>query len=68
MQMQVIDMWVVKDVLFLKTEDGGIYSMKDPYISSVRYDGLDGEPTESVTLVGNNKFWKSSEPPSQSGV
>lgn len=58
--------WWEDNDLLVETEDG-IYRLVNPYVSSIKYEGLDST-SESVTLIGNNKFWKKTEPPSQSGV
>lgn len=45
------------DALVVPTTEGA-FRFLGVYLASVRFGGLDYDPGETVTLVGNNRVWE----------
>jgi len=53
---KLISYWYEDDSLFIETDEG-TYELKNPYLSSIKFHGLESNSVEEVTIVGNNKVW-----------
>lgn len=53
---KLISYWWENDHLYIETDEGTI-ELNNPYISNIKFHGLEYDSNEEVTIVGNNKTW-----------
>jgi hypothetical protein len=55
--LECVDQCGYSDLVYLEFEGPKEWIGKFFYPSNIKFDGLDYDNTESVTIVGNNKKW-----------